>query len=156
MIQELFRRDEPGGVLGSGVSSPLMYRKVFAPLLAILGFMMSISVVPASAHHAPSGFDTTDLITLRGVITEIRWANPHTWFYVDTTDRTGKAVRWRVQGEGPTWLARHGIALGFLKVGDRVTIKGYHSRDTSRNLAAGMEIVLPDGRSFTVGPMIVN
>lgn len=129
-----------------------MHPKVLGPLLAILGLV--ISVVPAWAHHAPSGFDASEVITLRGVVTEIRWAHPHTWFYLDATDRNGKAVRWRVQGEGPTWLARRGIALGFLKVGDRVTIKGYHSRDTSRNLAAGMEIVLPDGRSFTVGPMI--
>lgn len=131
-----------------------MHSKVLGPLLAILGLMMS--AVPAPAHHAPSGFDATGPITLRGVITEIRWANPHTWFYIETTDRAGKAVSWRVQGEGPTWLARHGIALGFLKVGDRVTIKGYQSRDTSRNLAAGMEIVLADGRSFMVGPMIVH
>ena len=41
-----------------------------------------------------------------------------------------------------------------IKVGDRVTMKGWRARDLSQNAAAVREIVLADGRAFAVGPTL--
>ena len=132
-----------------------MCRRAFGLLLATFGLIAATaSAPPAAAHHSPVAYDGNDVVAVQGVITEIRWGNPHTWFHVDATDSRGKVTSWRFQGEGPAWLARHGVALGSLKVGDHVTIRGFHEKYSSRNLAAGRVIVLADGRSFTVGPPI--
>lgn len=134
-----------------------MRRRAFGFLIATLGlFAVTAPVPPAAAHHSPVAYDGSEVVAVQGVLTEIRWGNPHTWFHVDATDSRGKVTSWRFQGEGPAWLARHGVAFGLLKVGDRVTIRGFHAKHTSQNLAAGREIVLADGRSFTVGPPIAN
>jgi hypothetical protein len=89
---------------------------------------------------------------VQGVIAEIKLANPHSWFYIDVTDATGKVARWGFEGATPTSLVRSGVKPGTFKVGDQVTVKGCHARDTSVNIGAAREIVLADGRSFIVGP----
>jgi len=127
--------------------SPKMFAAM-ATSLAVLGAAM-----PISAHHSFSSvFDADKPVEVRGVLTEIRLENPHSWFYVDVTDPSGKVVRWGFEGSTPTSLIRSGYKPGSLKVGDEVTIKGSHARDVSKNEGAARSITLKDGRSFIVGP----
>jgi hypothetical protein len=129
-----------------------MARKVFGVLVAAsLGLLAA--AIPVWAHHSfPAVFDADKPVTVQGVITEIKLANPHSWFYLDVTDATGKVVRWGFEGATPTSLIRSGVKPGTFKVGDKVTVKGCHARDTSVNIGAAREIILADGRSFIVGP----
>ena len=122
-------------------------------LLVAVGLCVSVTAVPTSAHHSfPAVFDASNPVTVQGVITEIKLANPHSWFYLDVTDADGKVVRWGFEGATPTSLIRSGVKPGTFKVGDKVTVKGSHARDTSVNIGAAREIILADGRSFIVGP----
>ena len=91
-------------------------------------------------------------MVVQGVLVEIRLENPHSWFYVDVTDSTGKVVRWAFEGSTPTSLIRSGFKPGSLKIGDEVTVKGSHARDASKNEGAARSFTLKDGRSFIVGP----
>jgi hypothetical protein len=83
----------------------------------------------------------------------VRLENPHSWFYVDVTDQSGKVTKWGFEGNTPTSLLRAGYKRDSVKVGDKVTIKGSRARDVSANMGAAREIILADGRSFIVGPM---
>jgi hypothetical protein len=117
--------------------------------IAALGMGM-----PASAHHSFSSvFDATKPVEIRGVLAEIKLENPHSWFYVDVTDASGKVVRWGFEGSTPTSLIRSGYKPGSLKVGDEVTVKGSRARDMSKTQGAARSITLKDGRSFIVGPL---
>ena len=117
--------------------------------LAVLGMSM-----PASAHHSFSSvFDASKPVEVQGVLAEIRLENPHSWFYVDVTDPSGKVVRWGFEGSTPTSLIRSGYKPGSLKVGDHVTVKGSRARDMSKTQGAARSITLKDGRSFIVGPL---
>jgi len=108
---------------------------------------------PASAHHSFAAvFDETKPVTVTGVVTEVRLENPHSWFYVDVTDASGKVTRWGFEGNTPTSLIRAGYKRDAVKVGDKVTIRGSRARDLTANMGAAREIVLEDGRSFIVGP----
>ena len=108
---------------------------------------------PLAAHHSfASAFDENKPVTVSGVITEVRIENPHSWFYVDVTDPSGKVTRWGFEGNTPTSLIRAGYKRDAVKVGAKVTIKGSHARDASANMGAAREIILDDGRSFIVGP----
>jgi hypothetical protein len=124
---------------------------MFAAMAATVGVFGA--VMPMSAHHSFSSvFDADKPVEVRGVLSEIRLENPHSWFYVDVTDAAGKVARWGFEGSTPTSLIRSGFKPGSLKVGDEVTIKGSHARDASKNEGAARSITLKDGRSFIVGP----
>jgi hypothetical protein len=124
---------------------------MFAAMAATVGVFGA--VMPMSAHHSFSSvFDADKPVEVRGVLSEIRLENPHSWFYVDVTDAAGKVARWGFEGSTPTSLIRSGFKPGSLKVGDEVTIKGSHARDASKYEGAARSITLKDGRSFIVGP----
>ena len=128
-----------------------MTRVVLRSLVATAGVLLMATA--AWAHHSfAAAFDENKPVIVKGVITEIRLENPHSWFYLDVTDGSGKVVRWGFEGSTPTSLIRSGYKRDAVKVGDKVTIKGSHARDMSANMGAAREIVLDDGRSFIVGP----
>ena len=74
------------------------------------------------------------------------------WFFLDVTDAGGKVVNWGFEGTTPTALIRSGFKRDTLKIGDRVTVKGVHSRDTTVNRGAASTITLESTKqAYTVG-----
>jgi chitodextrinase len=129
-----------------------MDRKSFGLLAAVA---LLAAAVPARAHHSFAAvFDANQPVTVRGVITEVRLENPHSWFFLDVKDASGKVAKWSFEGSTPTSLIRSGLKPGTIKAGDEVTVKGYHARDASQNAGAAREIVMSDGRAFAVGPLV--
>src|SRR5215475_3285709 len=106
--------------------------------LAIPGVVAVLLLsAPARAHHSfAAEFDANAPITVKGIITKVRLENPHSWFFLDATDASGKVEKWSFEASTPTSLIRSGVKPGFIKPGDEVTIKGYHARDASQNVAA--------------------
>jgi chitodextrinase len=123
----------------------------------VVAFSLAVlsATAPARAHHSfAAEFDANAPITVRGVITQVRLENPHSWFFLDAADASGKVEKWSFEASTPTSLIRSGVKPGFIKAGDAVTIKGYHARDPSQNVGAGRELITADGRSFAIGPMV--
>ena len=122
-------------------------------ILATLAFIAALTATPASAHHSfAAAFDANALITVQGVITQAKLANPHSWIYLDVKDANGKVVQWGFEAQTPTALIRSGVKPDVFKVGSLVTIRGCHARDMTKNEGAAREIILEDGRSFIIGP----
>jgi hypothetical protein len=111
-----------------------------------------LAVVPAAAHHSAAvAYDLNQYITLQGLVTEVKWENPHTWIYLDVTDGSGTVVKWGFEGAVPNQLYRRGFTPAILKPGLQITIKGHPARDASRHFGEVHEVVLQDGRSFVIG-----
>ena len=128
-----------------------MNRNLFRVVLATTGVVLM--AMPVWAHHSfAAAFDENKPVTVTGVMAEIRIENPHSWFFVNVTDATGKVTRWGFEGNTPTSLIRAGYKRDALKVGDKVTVTGSRARDLTANMGAAREIKLEDGRSFIVGP----
>jgi hypothetical protein len=89
-------------------------------------------------------------VTLKGTISKVEWMNPHTYFYVDVPDETGKMVNWAVEGGAPNVLYREGWKPTTLKQGDKVTILGSRAKNGS-NLVNALSFQLPDGRCVFAG-----
>jgi hypothetical protein len=122
----------------------------------VVAFSLALLLTTAlGAHHSfAAEFDANAPITVRGVITQVRLENPHSWFFLEATDPSGKIEKWSFEASTPTSLIRSGVKPGFIKAGDQVTIKGYHARDPSQNVGAGRELITADGQAFAIGPMV--
>ena len=122
-----------------------MGRQAIGVLLVVAGF--AATTAPAAAHHSRAVFDLERLVELEGVITEIKWGNPHMWVYLDVTDATGKTQRWGIEGPGAAAAVASGISPARLKVGARALFKTHLAKDPSNHIA-DMEVVVIDGQPY--------
>ena len=116
------------------------------------GLGIALLVGPVSAHHAASvAYHVDKTITVEGVVTEVKWENPHTWVYVEAKDASGNLVKWSFEGAVPNQLYRRGVTPAVLKPGVRVTIKAHPARDASRNAGEMTEVLGADGKPIHAG-----
>src|SRR5262245_7689192 len=88
-------------------------------------------VVPRAAtsvraqHSFSAQFDANQPFKFTGTVTEVKWQNPHTFFYIDVKDeKTGKVANWGMEMGSPNILMRNGWRRDTLKPGDVVTVNG--------------------------------
>jgi hypothetical protein len=107
---------------------------------------------PLWAHHGGSEYDTKNLKTLKGAVTEYYWANPHCQIFLDVRDDSGNVVNWGIETLAPAVLRRAGWNPQLLKPGEVVTVTIAPSK---KGTPIGMirKIVLPDGKQLTGGEL---
>lgn len=110
--------------------------------------MLALAILAAPsvgrAHHSvPVNFDQSREVTIEGVLTEIKWINPHSRFRVDVTSADGSKVEWLVEMGAANTMKRAGFPMERFMVGDKVAITGAPGRRERAVLLR--EAVLPDG-----------
>ncbi len=106
-----------------------MVRKVSEVVLAV-----GLLALPAHlvAHHSfAAEFDADSPIELTGIVTSVKWTNPHTFFYIDVENEQGDWENWALELGSPNGLMRRGWTRNSLKIGDTVTVTGSRARDGS-------------------------
>src|SRR5215472_14293183 len=88
---------------------------------------------PVFAHHGTGiSYDLTKLVTVKGVITNFEFHNPHSQLYWDAKDEQGNTVHWSAEMNAPGNLERAGYTrkqlFELLKPGLEVTVTGFQSR----------------------------
>ena len=105
--------------------------------------------LPAWAHHSfAAAFDMSQPVTVKGVITQVRLQNPHSWFFLDVRDAGGNVEKWAFEAGTPSGMIRNGYKPGVIKQGVEVTIKGFRARDASQKMGMLRELVTPDGQVY--------
>jgi hypothetical protein len=112
--------------------------KTIATSLAFTTAMALAAPATAVAHHSPARFDTDQVITVEGVVTEYEWANPHVYIYVAQTTDAGETVDWEVEGSPPAILRRQGWSQDTLRAGDRVAVTGNPARNSKGLFLTGL------------------
>ena len=116
------------------------------------GVMLLVGQAPVSAHHSfaaefaadkPVKFDDA-------TVTRVMLINPHSWIYVDVKMPDGTVVNWAIEAGSPNILLRRGITKDTLKVGTKIVVDGYQSKDGSHR-ANGRDLTLPDGQKLFLG-----
>jgi len=116
-----------------------------AGLAAAVGFVLASGT--AIAHHSfAAEFDANKPLNMKGTVTKIEWANPHTYFYVDVADPDGKVINWGMEMGSPNGLMRQGWTRNTLKVGDVVTVEGSQAKDGSHVGNARVVVLAATGK----------
>lgn len=127
-----------------------MKRTLFGALVVAGGLVWAAQ--PISAHHSfAAKYDANKLITLKGTVTKVEWANPHIYFYIDVKDASGNVTNWAVEGGTPNQLYRRGWKKDALKIGDVVTVEAFGAKQDDLHHANGRTVVLADGRKVFSG-----
>jgi Family of unknown function (DUF6152) len=123
----------------------------------VLGIVVSVAgvlaaQVPMAAHHGAATFDTGKEITLKGVVTEWIWGNPHCFLKFDAKDDTGTVRNWAVETQNPVSMTARGWSRGAFKAGDEVTVK-LEPVKNGAPVGRILTVVLPNGTTLAaVGP----
>ncbi len=100
------------------------------------------------AHHSfAAEFDADSPIELTGIVTSVKWSNPHTFFYIDVENENGDWENWALELGSPNGLMRRGWTRNSLKIGDTVSVTGSRARDGSLKGNA-REVVLASGQQL--------
>ena len=113
-------------------------------LIAIAGFLALGA--PVLAHHGSRvSYDLTKEVTMKGVVTEYQYQNPHIYIMYDVKDENGNVAHWGVETNSPIVQARWGWDKHTLKPGDEITVTVWPSKvGAPRGYLA--KLVTPDGK----------
>jgi hypothetical protein len=120
--------------------------------MIIAGIALLWCRVPLSAHHAfAAEFDEKKPVKfLDATVTRVQLINPHSWIHVDVKFPDGRVENWAIEAGSPNILMRRGITKDTLKVGQKLVVEGYQSKDGSHR-ANGRDLTLPDGSKLFLG-----
>src|SRR5262245_11875241 len=121
----------------------LLTMKVRVVTLTLTLAALFAIAIPAIAHHSFSAeFDGTKRVQLTGVITNVKWQNPHVYFYIDVKDpATNRVTNYAVELGSPNGVLGNGLSRDVLKVGMTVSLNGSMAKDGTPKV---------NGRNITV------
>lgn len=106
-----------------------------------------LSAAPVWAHHSHAMYDASGEIEIEGVVSEVRWANPHVWIYVDVETEDGTAKTWAMEGAAIDQLQRKGWTRDMLYVDVPIKISCYPLRSGGPGCLGGYVLTL-DGETL--------
>jgi hypothetical protein len=123
----------------------------FMKKVAILYLILAISS-QAAAHHATSvAYDTNNLGTIEGTVTDIFWRNPHIVLTIERILEDGSTEIWKAESGSTNSLERINISRNIVNVGDHVVLLGALSRRGLTAMAA-YTMTLDSGREIPLWP----
>ena len=116
----------------------------------LFGLVLVLASSDVRAHHSfAAQYDADKPVTLVGTVTKVEWTNPHSHFYLDVKDASGKVVNWKYEGYNAAVLMRVGWKRDtMLKPGDTITVSGWQARVTVGRLGHGARPAAKVNRSI--------
>jgi len=118
------------------------------PLLALPAAVgIALAAAPTLAHHSRAMFDTGKNITLRGVVDEYRWQNPHSQIIVRVgAGAAGRSTvkTWTVEASSISVMTSSGWTPRTYKFGDPITVVA-HPNKAGSSLVLLFYAIKPDG-----------
>ena len=96
-------------------------RKRAVSVFALALGLLSVSM-PLFAHHGTAVFDMKKTLTMKGVVTEWDWSNPHCLLQFDVKNESGEVVHWIAETQNPANMVNAGWGKVSFKPGDEVTV----------------------------------
>ena len=117
-------------------------------LIPVVLAALVLAVIPVSAHHAWP-VSMAKLVTVKGTVKSVTWANPHPMFAVEVRAESGALEVWQVGGPAVNRMEANGWTRTTLKPGDAITGIGYQYADGQKIVRLD-RVILPDGKEMRV------
>jgi hypothetical protein len=128
-----------------GANGDSMRTKILVLILIVAGALLVTG--PAFAHHGTAAYDTKNIVTVKGTMTEFRFVNPHVQLYFEVKNDKGEAEKWQAELTAPNKLSRAGWDKSTLKPGDSITASGYVAKDDAHTMWIN-KLIGPDGQQL--------
>ena len=123
-----------------------MANTLFVSAIVILALVFA--VVPVSAHHSwPVSY--SQLVTVKGTVTEFTWSNPHPMITIEVRTNDGAIEKWLIGGPAINRMEANGWTKDTVKPGDVITGIGYQFAD-GQKIVRLERAVLADGKEIRV------
>jgi hypothetical protein len=105
----------------------------------------------AVAHHSFAVFFDNEegVVSVRGVVTEFKFTNPHGIIRVNVKGKDGATEEWKAETNSPSILERRGWTRNSLKPGDEIILEGWRARDGAKYMRM-RKVTHADGRPVGV------
>ena len=113
----------------------------------VLVLTISIVSLPLLAHHGTAAYDTKNVVTVKGTMTDFRFINPHVQLFFDVKNDKGEVEKWQAELTAPNKLSRAGWDKHTLKPGDSITASGYVSKNDAHTMWIN-KLIGPDGKEL--------
>ena len=117
--------------------------------LALATAALAAVAGPALAHHSFAMFDYSKTVTLKGVIRNFQWSNPHAIIFVYGEPVGGEPKLWSVELTSPSNLVRLGWSKRSLNEGDDVLLDIAPLRDGSPGGGFRKAVLVKTGQVLT-------
>lgn len=115
----------------------------------LLLFFFFITTYTA-AHHSTNANFTQEIISIEGLIEQVRFQNPHASVLIKNIDDTGSERFWLIESSSRTTLQRQGVTFERLEVGEKIIARGRKGR---RNYTMYLQSIdFEDGTTFIPEP----
>jgi hypothetical protein len=120
-------------------------------LMIVVGVAVALSTsVPLRAHHSGLTLFSDATSTLKGIVKNWVWSNPHCLVTVEVTGADGQAAQWVIELQAPNSIYPGGYRRTTFKPGDAVTLT-VHPVKNGRPYGRIVSSVLADGRELGDG-----
>jgi hypothetical protein len=106
------------------------------------------AALPLSAHHSWP-VNSSRLVTVKGTVTDVAWANPHPMITLEVRTADGGIEKWLVGGPAIYRMEANGWTKTTVKPGDGITGIGYQFADGQKIIRLE-RVVLADGKEMLV------
>jgi hypothetical protein len=117
-------------------------------VLAIAILALVSVAVPVFAHHSWP-VNLSQLVTVKGTVTEFAWENPHPMITLEVRNNDGATEKWMVGGPAINRMEANGWTKTTVKPGDVITGIGYQFAD-GQKIVRLEKAVLADGKEIRV------
>lgn len=112
-----------------------------------LAAVVAVAAAAAHAHHSPAAWDVTKRSSVKGVVKDASFRNPHGEMRLVVTNDKGKAEEWRVETSAANLLRRRGWDFSKVKPGMTIEVTGHLNKEQPREIYI-REIRFEDGTAF--------
>ena len=96
----------------------LIPRRTWSMAIATAVLMLGTAL----AHHSTAEFDYTREVTIKGIVKEVQWTNPHSFIQLLVDGQPGEKIQWSVEIGSPSLNINLGWRKDSVKPGDAVTM----------------------------------
>jgi Family of unknown function (DUF6152) len=124
-----------------------------ALIVFIAGSALLLSTLSATAHHSFGGtYNVDKQITIKGKMVQVSLRSPHSFFFVEAADESGKLQRWSIEGAAAGQFAQQGVNKDAFRIGDPVEVVANPARSPNSTRARLIKITrTTDGKSWGGG-----